>query len=203
MQYRSRWKIVGLTVLAEGGIAGAALLLGWFLGQQPWTLLWWDAKAIGLGLLSSLPPLLLFFGLYRWPFGPLNQLKRTTQQLVRDLFGDCSVVELALIALLAGFGEEWLFRGVLQKYAATWLPSWGALVAVSVLFGLLHCITPTYGVLATVMAIYLGWLALTYENLLLVMVNHAFYDFVALVYLVKKSMPIVGHLPIAPPQQEA
>jgi membrane protease YdiL (CAAX protease family) len=203
----SRWRIVALTVLAEGGLAAAALLLGWLLGQQPWTYLWWDPHAVVLGFLSSLPPLLLFFALYHWPVGPLRRLKETTVYLIHDLFGQCTVLELALIACLAGFGEEWLFRGVLQKLAETWLQPWIALLIVSVLFGLLHCITPTYSVLATVMAVYLGWLALSLVNLLPVMVNHAFYDFVALVYLVRSPLPTLrggADAPalLAPPQQD-
>src|SRR4051794_14392118 len=103
MPVESRWKVVGLTVAAEGGLAGVALLLGWLFGQQPWTFFWWDPQALALGLLTSLPPLLLFFVLYRWPVGPLEHLKVTTQSLVRLLFGRCTVIELALVALLAGF----------------------------------------------------------------------------------------------------
>jgi uncharacterized protein len=190
MEVDSRWKIVGLTVLAEGGLAGGALLLGWLLGQRPWEYVAWDWQALGLGVLTSLPPLGLFFVLYRWPVGPLEQLKDTTTHLVRDLFGRCTIGELALIAILAGVGEEWLFRGVLQKLAETWLHPWLALVVVSFLFGLVHCITPTYVVLAAGMGFYLGWLALTFENLLPVMANHAFYDFVALVFLVKRPRSV-------------
>jgi membrane protease YdiL (CAAX protease family) len=112
-----------------------------------------------------------------------------------------------LIALLAGFGEEWLFRGVLQKLAETSLHPWAALLVVSVLFGLLHCITPAYSVLATLMALYLGWLALVYENLLVVIVNHAFYDFVALVYLLRSPLAAAvaetgEPVALAPPEPE-
>jgi membrane protease YdiL (CAAX protease family) len=202
----SHWKIVGLTILAEGGSAGAALLLGWLLGQQPWTFLWWDWQAVYLGLLSSLPPLFLFFALYRWPVGPLLRLKHITQHLIHDLFGRSTIVELALIAMLAGIGEEWLFRGVLQRLAETWLQAWAALLVVSVVFGLLHAITPTYGVLAAAMALYLGWLAWAHDNLLLVMVNHAFYDLIALVYLVNTPLPTAeagstDPLSLAPPTE--
>jgi membrane protease YdiL (CAAX protease family) len=189
----SRWKIVGVTILAEGGLAGGALLLGWLLGQRPWEFVAWDWQALGLGLLTALPPLALFYIMYRWPVGPLEQLKYTATHLVRDLFGSCNIWELALIALLAGVGEEWLFRGVLQKLAESWLTPWVALVAVSVLFGLLHCITLLYGLLATVLGLYLGWIAMMNLNLLPVMVNHAFYDFVALLILVNSSPPIAGY----------
>jgi CAAX protease family protein len=205
MPGESRWNIVWLTVLAEGGLAASALLLGWLLGQEPWTFFWWDSQALGVGILTSLPLIALFFALYRWPLGPLEHLKHVTSHLVRALFGRCTLLELALISLLAGFGEEWLFRGVLQKTAETWFQPWAALLLVSVVFGLLHCVTLTYSVLATVMALYLGELALANENLLLVMVNHAFYDFVALVYLIKSAQPLADAANVdetlAPPRE--
>ena len=60
MSGESRWKILGLTVAAEGGLAVAALLLGWLFGQQPWTFFWWDPQAwrclSALWLLSLRPP---------------------------------------------------------------------------------------------------------------------------------------------------
>jgi membrane protease YdiL (CAAX protease family) len=59
-------------------------------------------------------------------------------------------------------------------------------VIASALFGLGHFITPMYALLAGLLGLYLGGLAMIYDNLLLVMVVHALYDFVALVYLVRK-----------------
>jgi membrane protease YdiL (CAAX protease family) len=58
----------------------------------------------------------------------------------------------------------------------------------SVVFGLAHLITPLYGVLAALVSVYLGWLFLEYENLVVPMVTHAMYDFVALVYLARPAM---------------
>jgi uncharacterized protein len=200
--------MVALAVLAEGGLAGLALLLGWLLGQRPWTFFWWDSQAFGMGILTSLPPLVLFYVLCRWPVGPLRRLHDVTVELVHSLFGRCNLAELALISILAGFAEEWMFRGVLQKTAEYWLQPLVGLVIVSIVFGLLHYVTLTYAVLATCIGLYLGWLALTFENLLLVMVNHAFYDFVALVYLLRRPLPLVNGVteppvPLAPPGQEA
>ena len=48
-----------------------------------------------------------------------------------------------------------------------------------------NLITPTYGVLAALIGVYLGWVWLASGNLLAPVVAHALYDFVALVVLVR------------------
>jgi membrane protease YdiL (CAAX protease family) len=64
-----------------------------------------------------------------------------------------------------------------------WEP-WLAVAAASLLFGLLHAITITYIFLAAMLGAYLGVLYLVTANLLSVILAHAFYDFLALIYLV-------------------
>jgi membrane protease YdiL (CAAX protease family) len=58
------------------------------------------------------------------------------------------------------------------------------LLLASLLFGLLHPLTVMYFVLASLVGVYLGCWQLATDNLLVVIVAHALYDFVALVYLV-------------------
>jgi membrane protease YdiL (CAAX protease family) len=94
-------------------------------------------------------------------------------------------ITLVLISLLAGLGEEMLFRGVLQGFAARWLGPTVGLVIGSALFGLLHPITWTYGLLATGLGLYLGVVWLVSDNLLVVVIAHALYDFLVLVYLLR------------------
>ena len=65
------------------------------------------------------------------------------------------------------------------------MPAPLALLLASLLFGLAHAITRTYVVLATVFGIYLGWLWTASGNLLVPIVAHALYDFVALSALVR------------------
>src|SRR5262249_54526611 len=60
---------------------------------------------------------------------------------------------------------------------------WLGLAAASVLFGLLHAVTPTYAVLATLMGGYLGGLWMATGNILAPIIVHALYDFVVLYYL--------------------
>jgi membrane protease YdiL (CAAX protease family) len=107
------------------------------------------------------------------------------------LFADLSMMQLALISLLAGFGEELLFRGVLQSALGDRIgPPWGiwmGLLVASVIFGMCHWLTSTYALLATLIGIYLGALLLLTGNLIAPIVTHALYDFVALVYMVRRD----------------
>jgi membrane protease YdiL (CAAX protease family) len=95
------------------------------------------------------------------------------------------VAEFAVVALVAGLGEELFFRSLLQDVFARWLENWAAVTVTAVLFGLMHPITLTYGVLATLAGAYLGYVYLASGNLLVAAVAHAFYDFAALVYLLR------------------
>ena len=114
-------------------------------------------------------------------------VKQFTEEVIRPLFAPCTLFDLALIALLAGLGEEMLFRGILQPALGRWLGPWPGLVLASVLFGLLHPITGTYVVLAALIGAYLGYLFDLRQNLLVVIVAHALYDFVVLACLVRQT----------------
>ena len=121
----------------------------------------------------------------RWPVGPFRSIKRFFDEEARPILAGCSWPDLALISLAAGVGEEMLFRGVFQGVLDRWLgpgPGWGA---ASLLFGLLHPITPGYIVIAALMGAYLGGLWWFNGNLLTVMVAHALYDFIGLVLLLR------------------
>jgi membrane protease YdiL (CAAX protease family) len=142
--------------------------------------------------------LLLFLLCLTWPVGPLARIRRITDEIIRPLFASCTLLELALLSLMAGVGEEMLFRGFLQRALAQWWGVWLGVAVANVLFGLVHCITPTYAVLATLIGAYLsGWWLAT-GNLLVVMVAHGLYDFVALVYLVHGTSPKASQGPPVP-----
>ena len=53
---------------------------------------------------------------------------------------------------------------------------------VSLLFGLAHAMTTSYFVIASLVGAYLGWLAMTYADLIAPIIAHALYDFVAILY---------------------
>jgi membrane protease YdiL (CAAX protease family) len=179
-------KLVGIAVLFEGGLALLALALGWIFSQPPTARFHWDLAAVGLGCLASLPLLVSMLLITHFPLGPLARLNRVVNEVILPLFESCSVFDFAVISLLAGVGEELLFRGVIQALLARWLSAAAGLVLASILFGLAHTITVAYAVLATIFGLYLGMLWLWTDNLLVAITAHAIYDFVALVYLVRR-----------------
>jgi uncharacterized protein len=176
-------------VVFEGSLAPVAIGVGWLLRSPPLATLRLDWRAGLLGIAATLPLLLLFWLCLKCPWRPLAEIARITDEMLVPLFRDCRLLELVLIAALAGIGEEMLFRGVIQAAAAQEIGGqrgvWVALLVTSVLFGLLHPITPTYAILAGLVGLYLGGLWLASGNLLTPIVAHGTYDFLALAYLVK------------------
>src|SRR6516162_8425863 len=112
---RHRHFVFWLGIVLEGGLAVLAWGLGWLLGLPLSDQLWWDARDSALGVAASLPLLVFFLLCLRWPAAPLERIRHIVQRFIRPLFADLSVAELALLSLLAGLGEELLFRGVLQE----------------------------------------------------------------------------------------
>ena len=69
---------------------------------------------------------------------------------------------------------------------------WLAVALTSIVFGLAHFISFTYAAYATVVGVYLGVLLIVFDNLLVPVLAHATYDFVALVYLIYVRPPTNG-----------
>jgi membrane protease YdiL (CAAX protease family) len=182
-----RW-LVPLAVAFEGGLAALAWGAAWLLGLPLANWLWWDPLDVVLGVAACLPMLGLFWMCLHAPLPPLQRLRELSRTLIRPLFAGCDLAELALISLMAGLSEELLFRGVLQTFLTDRLGLWAGLALASLIFGLLHAITPTYAVFATLLGAYLGALWELNGNLLVVIVAHGLYDFLALVYLTRAGM---------------
>jgi membrane protease YdiL (CAAX protease family) len=181
-----RRAIVTLAIAVEGGLIVLAVLLGWLLDRRPFDQFNWNVLDALYGLAATVPMLLLFFAMLRWPIGPLRRIKQFSEEIIRPLLAPCTVIDLLGISALAGLGEEMLFRGVLQGFFVVRLGAWPGVALASILFGLMHAITATYVVLATLLGIYLGWVYLACDsNLLVVTIPHAVYDFAALLYLLR------------------
>lgn len=105
---------------------------------------------------------------------------------LRDLRGfvlDYSWPVLITLALLAGVGEELLFRGVIQGWPAAVGFPWLGLLAGALLFGLAHCLSFAYFAVTTLMGLALGLVYMHSNSLLLVMVWHGVYDLIAIYVL--------------------
>ena len=175
------WKAVAL----EGGM----LAVGWFwanmigfefLGQLniSWT-------TTVLGLLATVPMLLALFWFGRSQWEPMVCLRELSERLIRPMFANSTVADLAIISVLAGLGEEALFRAAFQPWVDSLIGITASIIIVSVVFGLVHYVSFAYAVYATIIGAYLGILLIVTDSLWVPIVVHAVYDFIGLYYIVK------------------
>ena len=169
-------------------MAVAAVVIGWLFGYAPAATVAWSVRAVGWGVLATLPPLAMFWICVHSTLGPLAEIIRVVDEQLTPLFRMCRWFDLAAVSLVAGIGEELLFRGLVQGGLAQWIgPPWGdwiGLGVAGVVFGLLHPITRAYAVMAGAIGLYLGGLWMFSGNLLVPVTTHAMYDFLVLLYLV-------------------
>ena len=175
-------RILWIAIVFEASLLLIALPVGWLLGAPALARLELTIEAALFGFGATLP--LLVFGLLlsQRSWAPLRRIMQDLDASLLPLFRHCSTLELALIALAAGVGEEALFRGAIQGGVAHLATPTVGLVGASLLFGLAHLITRTYAALAALVGVYLGSLYLLSGNLLVPIVVHATYDFAALSY---------------------
>src|SRR5437763_60139 len=126
--------------LFEGGLVPVAIVLGWLLGAPPLKTFRFDLFGVVLGIAATAPPLGLCWLCLKCPWQPLKTIANVMDETVVPLFRDCRLFELALIAVLAGLGEEMLFRGVVQAAVAEQIGGphgvWLGLLIAAMLFGL-------------------------------------------------------------------
>lgn len=113
-----------------------------------------------------------------------ENLERQMQGLY-DFASSYSPAVLILLSLLAGVGEELLFRGAIQGWLMAKTDPVTAVIAASLLFGLVHYVSFTYFLVATGLGFILGAAYLLSESLALVMIWHALYDMIALFCLLR------------------
>lgn len=156
------------------------IVLAFLFGLRPWHEIDASGQALAWSLAATVPLLLLLvlfpLGHWRW----LREITRVIEELLVPLFANAPVGAVALVSLLAGVGEELLFRGVIQAGLEGLIGPFTALMAASLLFGLAHAITPAYFVIATIMGVYLGLLYQHAGNLLIPVIVHALYDWIAI-----------------------
>jgi len=131
------------------------------------------------GLAGSVATYVVIMLLTRIPGLPRDSWEAQLKKLHRFAC-DYSWPVLIALSVLAGVGEELLFRGALQGWLVWHLSDGVAIVAAAVLFGLVHYLSFTYFVIATGLGLLLGTVYWLTDSLLLVMVWHGVYDMIAL-----------------------
>ena len=185
---QGRWGVPGIVwqaIFFESGLLLVAWLLAFVFdlpgpyGIRPtWHGLLW-------GIAATAPPLVAMIWSMRTSAPSIARLRAHVERDIVPLFDGCSPAHFALIAILAGLGEEALFRAVIQPGAAGLLGTVPAIVVAGILFGLCHPITPLYALLAALIGMYLGVLYAATGELLAPVLTHALYDFIALMTLVR------------------
>ena len=191
----SRRGFVLSALVVEAGLGVVAIGLGAVLGVSPVrTILAKPDSNVGAilwGLAATLPMLASLMVVSRWPPRLLREFREYVYKHIVPLFQHLGLIEMAVIALAAGVGEELLFRGLLQRGLAEWFGDSGGtlygLLVASAIFGVCHWLNATYAILAGLIGLYLGLLFVATDNLLAPITTHAVYDFVALVYLTRQG----------------
>ncbi len=179
-----------MAVVVEGGLAIIAVLLAWLFHVSlrdlfpPFgTPL---VSAIVRGLLATLPMLVIFWLLVNSSWPMMRQLREQVEWLIGEMFPTGGIAQFAMVAILAGVGEELLFRGTLQTKLGDWTTPVIGLVITSLLFGLAHALSKLYFLFAVAVGGFLGWMTWKYNDLVAPMIAHGLYDFLALTYLSRR-----------------
>ncbi|MDT8449364.1 MAG: CPBP family intramembrane glutamic endopeptidase [Wenzhouxiangellaceae bacterium] len=164
----------------EGGLGALALLLALVFGVRPWLAIDFGVDALSQSLLATVPPVAAILVLMRRRWQWVERLDRLVRQYLLPLFRDAGPTAVFAVALMAGIGEELLFRGLIQAGLSDELGLIGALAVASLLFGLVHAVTKVYFLMTCLMGLYLGWLYLVTGNLLVPVLVHFLYDWIVL-----------------------
>jgi membrane protease YdiL (CAAX protease family) len=171
----------------EGALIFIAVIIGWLTGINPFWDIYFSEEAILYGIIGTFPLLLFFLISEQLPFKSFKKIKHLLQEsLAKDLY-HYHWTDLFILAAIAGISEEILFRGALQPWLEQSLGLNEGLIVSSLIFGLVHAVTPLYAVLATLISLYLG-LSLDYgesRNLLIPIIIHTLYDFFAFIILMR------------------
>ena len=151
-------QFLGIAIGVEGGMGLGAWVVAAILGLPVAGWVAWSNAGLAWGIAGAAIMLVVLGLTRRAPVGPLRRLTRLVDRLVPRLFAGFRWWELLLVSLLAGWGEEVLFRGLiqggLQELLGLWIASGeavtiAALVVASVLFGLAHAVSREYVIFAT------------------------------------------------------
>jgi membrane protease YdiL (CAAX protease family) len=171
----------------EIGLGLLALAIGYWLESPSWRVWNWQGAAWWQGILGTIPPVMLLLVMLYADWDPLAKFRVLLEQRVLPLFAALHWWQLLLLAASAGWGEEMLFRGLLQPIFGQWMGNWPGIVVLAILFGLAHALSLLYFVLTVCMSLYLSWLLLELENLAVPILVHGIYDALALLIMHKED----------------
>ena len=171
-------RLVVVAVVGETVLAMVAVV--WIRARGLVVQLGDPGVGVGLGLGAAALLAALNFGVLRLvpPIAPVRAIRRVYMDTLRPVFAMATSVEILLVSLAAGLGEELLFRGAVQVEFGV--------VAASVLFGLAHVggrDSLVFGGWVVVMGFGLVGLVHLGGGFLAPIVAHIVYDAAAIAYI--------------------
>ncbi len=189
----------------EGLLILIALGLAWFGlydHLQPLSEIQWPELVIsfGVGLAATIPLGLLMWIMLSLPFAWVREFNLLVDRDVAPLFRNMTIPEIFALSLMAGLGEEILFRWSIQGGVETLLTvkvggtmaTVIAIMVASLLFGLCHAISAAYMVLTIIIGGYLGLLMTYSGSWITPAVTHFVYDFFAILVISRLKKPIAA-----------
>lgn len=187
-------------IIFEGTMALIGALLALFCGldlgkafQTSDMADFFNQFALGVGISAAMG--IFFTILDHVPWSQLKKVSEKTKEIVNDAFKKTSRINRFLVCLLAGVGEEVLFRGFIFVAIFEFWP-WGlefnlniiaAIIVSSTLFGLGHSITLMYFILSALLGATFCLVFLWTGSLIAPVVAHSLYDFYAIEFALKES----------------
>lgn len=166
-------------IIGQSLLTALGLLLVWITGTG--TSLWGSAGYPGVlwGVVGAIASYGLVLLLARSP-GLFGEHLRRAVNKIAPLFQGMSWPLLAFLALLAGVGEEILFRAFLQQWLVEHTGAVVGITLATAIFAGLHYLSLPYCLVIFVLGLLMGLAYHFTQSLMLVMVWHSVYDLIAL-----------------------
>lgn len=180
-----RWFWLGC--LLEVAVGLVAVPVGFWLGVD-WDAVWGrpGMREALTGAAVCLPLLALPWSVIHSSWRGFRRIRAVLDARLLPVMSGWTNLQLLAISLLAGAAEEGLFRGAIQAGLEPRLGAAGGLLVASALFGLCHAVSRFYAVLAGGMGVVLGLEFQLTDSLATPIITHALYDFLALLYLLRR-----------------
>lgn len=194
-------RLLFVGIALECGLGLMALLIAWPFGLPILQSLYPTSTLLLLGIAATLPPVLVYLMMLPLRWSPFERIRDLVRFFICVQLRGCSYFELILLCAAAGFGEELLFRGLIQggitAFLTAWTPSfsfapWIAIVVAAFLFALAHAVSKTYILLALVIGLYFGAVTLWSDSLFPAILAHGLYDFFVIVWIRNTKSTVDG-----------
>ena len=134
-------------VVSECALVVVAIGLGHLGGVPAFDRFRLEPEGAVVGAVGALPMLALLLWCLRTTWGPMRRLVALVEERLGPHLANASMGGIVALAMLAGIGEELLFRGVIQVWLADRVPSWVAVAGaiVFILGNLASALASGYG----------------------------------------------------------